>query len=163
MAYSIREMNKTDWNQVKEIYQQGIDTNLATFQTDCPTYEEFDQSHLEDCRYVAIDGNIVVGWTVLSAVSNRCVYRGVAEVSIYVRDSYKRKLVGTQLLTHLITKSEEHGIWTLQSGIIEDNTASIRLHEKCGFRKVGYRERIGKDHFGKWRNTVLMERRSNIL
>lgn len=79
---------------------------------------------------------------------NRCVYHGVAEVSIYVRDSYKGKQVGTQLLTHLIAKSEKHGIWTLQSGMMEDNLASIRLHEKCGFRKVGYRERIGKDRFG---------------
>jgi len=163
MVYHIREMYKTDWDQVKEIYQQGIDTNLATFQTECPSFEEFDQSHLEDCRYVAVDGYTVVGWAVLSAVSSRCVYRGVAEVSIYVRDSYKGKKVGTQLLTHLIAKSEEHGIWTLQSAIMEDNLASIRLHEKCGFRKVGYRERIGKDRFGVWRNTVLMERRSNIF
>ncbi len=97
MAYRIREMSKTDWNRVKEIYQQGIDTNLATFQTGCPTYDEFDQSHLEDCRYVAVDGSLVVGWAVLSAVSNRCVYRGVAEVSIYVSDSYKEKKIGTQL------------------------------------------------------------------
>ena len=163
MVYPIREMRKTDWDQVKEIYQQGMDTNLATFQTECPSYEEFDQSHLEDCRFVAVDGDIVVGWTALTAVSNRCVYRGVAEVSVYVRDSYKGKQIGTQLLNHLIAKSEEQGIWTLQSGIMEDNPISIRLHEKCGFRIVGYRERIGKDRFGVWRNTVLMERRSNLF
>lgn len=159
MVYHIREMYQTDWDQVKEIYQQGMNTNLATFQSECPSYEEFDQSHLKDRRYVAVDGDIVVGWTALTAVSNRCV----AEVSIYVRDSYKGKQVGTQLLAYLIAKSEEHGIWMLQSGIMENNPASIRLHEKCGFRKVGYRERIGKDCFGQWRNTVLMERRSDIF
>lgn len=163
MVNPIREMRETDWDQVKEIYQQGMDTNLATFQTECPSYEEFDKSHLEDCRFVAVDGDIVVGWTALTAVSNRCVYRGVAEVSIYVRDSYKGKQIGTQLLNHLIAKSEEYGIWTLQSGIMEDNLPSIRLHEKCGFRMVGLRERIGKDRYGVWRNTVLMERRSNLF
>lgn len=163
MVYPIKEMRETDWDQVKEIYQQGMDTNLATFQTECPSYEEFDQSHLEDCRFVAVDGDTIVGWTALTAVSNRCVYRGVAEVSVYVRDSYKGKQIGTQLLNHLIGKSEEYGIWTLQSGIMEDNPASIRLHEKCGFRMVGYRERIGKDRYGVWRNTVLMERRSNLF
>jgi L-amino acid N-acyltransferase YncA len=163
MVYPIREMRETDWDQVKEIYQQGMDTNLATFQTECPSYEEFDQSHLEDCRFVAVDGDTIVGWTALTAVSNRCVYRGVAEVSIYVRVSYKGKQIGTQLLNHLIAKSEERGIWTLQSGIMEDNPASIHLHEKCGFRMVGLRERIGKDRYGVWRNTVLMERRSNLF
>lgn len=163
MVYPIREMRETDWDQVKEIYQQGMDTNLATFQTECPSYEEFDQSHLEDCRFIAVDGDTIVGWTALTAVSNRCVYRGVAEVSVYVRDSYKGKQIGTQLLNHLIGKSEEYGIWTLQSGIMEDNPASIHLHEKCGFRMVGYRERIGKDRYGVWRNTVLMERRSNLF
>lgn len=163
MVYPIRQMRETDWDQVKEIYQQGMDTNLATFQTECPSYEEFDQSHLEGCRFVAVDGNTIVGWTALTAVSNRCVYRGVAEVSIYIRDSYKGKQIGTQLLNHLIAKSEEQGIWTLQSGIMEDNLPSIRLHEKCGFRMVGYRERIGKDRYGVWRNTVLMERRSNLF
>jgi L-amino acid N-acyltransferase YncA len=163
MVYPIREMRKTDWDQVKEIYQQGMDTNLATFQTECPSYEEFDQSHLEDCRFVAVDGDTIIGWTALTAVSNRCVYRGVAEISVYVRDSYKGKQIGTQLLNHLIAKSEEQGIWTLQSGIMEDNLPSIRLHEKCGFRMVGYRERIGKDRYGVWRNTVLMERRSNLF
>lgn len=161
--YQIREMRETDWEQVKEIYQQGIDTNLATFQTECPTYDEFDKSHLDECRYVAVDGDTVVGWVVLSAVSSRCCFRGVAEVSVYIRNSYKGKHIGTQLLNYLIAKSEEHGIWTLQSGIMENNIASIRLHEKCGFRMVGLRERIGQDRFGEWRNIVFMERRSNIL
>lgn len=163
MSYRIREMQQGDWERVSGIYQQGMDTNLATFQTECPTYEEFDQSHMKQCRFVIIDGNSIVGWAALSPVSSRCVYRGVAEVSIYIHDSYKGKKIGTQLLNFLSEQSEKDGIWTLQSGIMADNTASIHLHEKCGFRQVGFRERIGKDRFGQWRNTVLMERRNNLI
>lgn len=163
MSYRIREMQKGDWEQVSKIYQQGMDTNLATFQTECPAYEEFDQTHMKQCRFVIIDGNFIVGWTALSPVSSRCVYRGVAEVSIYIHDSYRSRKIGTQLLNFLSEQSEKDGIWTLQSGIMEDNTASIHLHEKCGFRLVGFRERIGKDRFGQWRNTVLMERRTTLI
>lgn len=163
MFYRIREMQKGDWEQVSKIYQQGMDTNLATFQTECPTYEEFDQSHMKQCRFVIIDGNSIVGWAALSPVSSRCVYRGVAEVSIYIHDSYRGRKIGTQLLSFLSEQSEKDGIWTLQSGIMADNIASIHLHEKCGFRQVGFRERIGKDRFGQWRNTVLMERRNNLI
>ena len=163
MPYEIREMQKDDWEQVSEIYQQGMDTNLATFQTECPPYNEFDHSHMKQCRFVIIDNNAIVGWAALTPVSNRCVYRGVAEVSIYIHGSYRGKMAGTQLLRFLSEQSEKYGIWTLQSGIMADNTASIRLHEKCGFRQVGFRERIGKDRFGQWRNTVLMERRSNLI
>jgi L-amino acid N-acyltransferase YncA len=163
MSYRIREMQKGDWEQVSEIYQQGMDTNLATFQTECPVYEEFDQSHMKQCRFVIIDGNSVVGWTALSPVSSRCVYRGVAEVSIYIHDSFRGRKIGTQLLSFLSEQSEKDGVWTLQSGIMADNTASIHLHKKCGFRQVGFRERIGKDRFGQWRNTVLMERRNNLI
>lgn len=163
MSYRIREMQQGDWEQVSGIYQQGMDTNLATFQTECPTYEEFDQSHMKQCRFVIIDGEFIVGWAALSPVSSRCVYHGVAEVSIYIHDSYKGKKIGTQLLNFLSEQSEKDGIWTLQSGIMADNTASIHLHEKCGFRQVGFRERIGKDRFGQWRNTVLMERRNNLI
>ena len=162
MLYRVREMQESDWDQVKDIYQQGMDTNQATFQTECPSYEEFDRSHMEHCRLVAVDEDIVIGWTALSPISSRCVYRGVTELSSYVHVSYKGKQVGTQLLKHLITKSGEYGIWTLQSGIMKDNTASIRLHEKCGFRMVVYREKIGQDQYGTWLNTVLMERRSSI-
>jgi phosphinothricin acetyltransferase len=163
MVYQIRAMHKDDWEQVSKIYQQGMDTNLATFQTECPTYDAFDRSHMEICRFVLTDGDIIAGWATLAPVSSRCVYRGVAEVSIYIHNSYKGKTVGTQLLNYLSEQSEKNGIWTLQSGIMADNTASIRLHEKCGFREVGFRERIGKDRFGQWRNTVLMERRNNII
>lgn len=163
MNYKIREMQKGDWKQVSEIYQQGMDTNLATFQTECPTYEEFDQSHMEQCRFVITEGDVIAGWATLTPVSSRCVYRGVAEVSIYIHDTYRGKGAGSQLLNFLSVQSEKEGIWTLQSGIMADNKASIHLHENCGFRQVGFRERIGQDRFGQWRNTVLMERRSNLI
>ncbi len=163
MAYQIRAMHKDDWEQVGKIYQQGMDTNLATFETQCPTYDEFDRSHRKECRFVITDGNAIAGWAALAPVSSRSVYRGVAEVSIYIHDFYKGKKAGTQLLNYLSEQSEKDGIWTLQSGIMDDNTASIHLHEKCGFRLVGFRERIGKDRFGLWRNTVLMERRNNLI
>ena len=160
MALTIRTMNKDDWESVSRIYQQGMDTNLATFETVCPTYEAFDASHIADCRYVIVHGDKVAGWAALSPVSSRCVYGGVAEVSIYIDDARKGKGAGTQLLQYLTEQSEQAGYWTLQAGIMQDNEASIRLHEKCGFRMVGYREMIGQDRFGVWRNTVLMERRS---
>ncbi|GLC83307.1 GNAT family N-acetyltransferase [Lacrimispora brassicae] len=163
MNYKIREMQKGDWKQVSEIYQQGMDTNLATFQTKCPTYEEFEQSHMKQCCFVITHGDVIAGWAALTPVSSRCVYRGVAEVSIYIHDTHRGKGAGSQLLNFLSERSEKDGIWTLQSGIMADNKASIRLHEKCGFRQVGFRERIGKDRFGQWRNTVLMERRSNLI
>lgn len=163
MNYKIRELQKDDWQRVSEIYQQGMDTNLATFQTECPTHEEFDQSHMKQFRYVITDGDVIVGWAALTPVSSRCVYCGVAEVSIYIHDTYRGKGAGSQLLNFLSEQSEKGGIWTLQSGIMADNKTSIRLHEKCRFRQVGFRERIGQDRFGQWRNTVLMERRSNLI
>ena len=155
----LREMFETDWPSVSRIYQQGMDTNIATFETLCPAWEVFNSSHTMDCRYVALHDNNVIGWAALSLVSKRPVYRGVAEVSIYIDDEYKGKGVGTLLLNNIIKKSEQAAYWTLQASILSDNTASIRLHEKCGFRVVGYRERIGQDRFGVWRDSILMERR----
>lgn len=163
MTRTVRLMNKNDWEIISHIYQQGMDTNNATFETSCPAYETFDTSHIMECRYVIADGDTIIGWAALSPVSNRCVYGGVAEVSIYVDEAHKGKGAGTQLLSHLVEQSEIAGYWTLQAGIMQDNLASIRLHEKCGFRMVGYREKIGRDRFGKWRNTVLMECRSKQL
>ena len=156
---NIREMTAKDWNAVAQIYKDGMDTGLATFQSEIPAYSDWDSNHLKDCRLVAVDEGIVCGWVALSPVSSRCVYAGVCEVSIYVAAQYHKKGVGTLLLKAALTKSEALGIWTLHSGITENNLASIRLHEKCGFRMVGYRERIGKDSTGTWRNTVLMEHR----
>ena len=155
-------MTAEDWPDVARIYQAGMDTNLATFQTDCPSYEEWNTSHIAECRLIAEQGGKLVGWAALSPVSSRCVYAGVAEVSVYVDPAAQGKGVGRALLDELNRATEQAGYWTLQSGIFDNNKASLRLHEKCGYRTVGYRERIGKDHTGAWRNTVLMERRNSI-
>jgi len=160
MTYQIRKILDSDWPEVNRIYREGIDTNLATFQSECPTWEEWDASHLKDCRVVITGDGMVLGWAALTAVSGRCVYAGVAEVSIYISQAYRGLGIGKMLLLELIRLSEANGFWTLQSGIMQNNTASIRLHESCGFRTVGYREKIGRDRFGVWRNTVLMEKRS---
>ncbi len=160
MRLSIRGMTTEDWPVVARIYQEGMDTNLATFQTECPSWEEWNAAHLTKCRLVAVADSEVVGWVALSTVSSRCVYAGVAEVSIYIGAEARGAGVGKALLTALIAASEEAGFWTLQSGIMENNAASIALHTSCGFRKVGYREKIGQDRNGVWRNTLLMERRS---
>ena len=162
MDILIRSMNKNDWPSVSEIYRQGIETGKATFQSDIPAYHEWNAAHIQECRFVAVHDKKVVGWTALSKVSSRCVYGGVAEVSIYIAEDYRGKGVGRELLQHLIIESEKADFWMLQSGIMEDNSASISLHEKCGFRQVGYRERIGRDVHGKWRSTVLMEKRSGV-
>jgi L-amino acid N-acyltransferase YncA len=162
MEFQIRKMLETDWNDVARIYQSGMETNIATFQTSCPSYEEWNKSHLKECRCVITRGEAVVGWAALSPVSSRCAYTGVAELSIYMDDQYIRLGLGTKLLNFLIQDSEESGFWMLQSAILQHNEASIRLHEKCGFRQVGYRERIARDKFGIWRNTVMMERRSGL-
>ncbi|MFT8888839.1 GNAT family N-acetyltransferase [Ethanoligenens sp.] len=159
----IRSMNDKDWPSVSKIYRQGIETGKATFQSDIPTYDDWDAAHIRECRFVAVVDGEVVGWVALSKISSRCVYGGVAEVSIYIAENYREEGVGRQLLKYLITESEKAGFWMLQSGIMEDNTASIRLHERCGFRMVGYREKIGKDVRGKWRNNVLMEKRSHLV
>lgn len=160
MKIEIRKMQAADWPFLAEIYQQGMDTNLATFQSECPAYEQWDLSHLKACRLVVTADGTVAGWAALTPVSSRCVYAGVAEVSIYISVTARGKGLGKQLLAALVSSSEQEGIWTLQSGIMQDNIASIRLHEVCGFRMVGYREKIGRDRLGVWRNTVLMERRS---
>ena len=159
MGFQIRKMVDTDWLEVSRIYQEGMDTNLATFQFDCPSWEEWNASHLKDCRLVIMNDGMILGWAALTAVSGRCVYAGVAEVSIYIDQDFRGRGAGKVLLLELIRCSEENGLWTLQSGIMQENKASICLHESCGFRLVGYRERIGRDRFGNWRNTILMERR----
>lgn len=156
----IRRMFETDWPEVSRIYQQGIDTGMATLETRCPEFAAWDAAHLKTCRLVAEKDKKVIGWAALTPVSSRCVYSGVAEVSVYVAPQHQGKGTGKALLTELIRCSEEQGIWTLQSGILQENTSSIRLHERCGFRMVGYRELIGRNQNGKWRNTVLMEKRS---
>ncbi len=152
-------MHASDAEAVLKIYQQGMDTGNATFQTQAPSWEDWDKSHIPDLRYVALFDGEVSGWAALTAVSSRCVYAGVAEVSVYVEESHKGKHIGYQLLQYLIVESESNGYWTLQAGIFPENKSSLSLHEKCGFKIVGTRERIGKMK-GVWRDTILLERRS---
>ncbi|SMB91863.1 GCN5-related N-acetyltransferase [Hymenobacter roseosalivarius DSM 11622] len=151
------------WPAVAAIYTQGIATGNATFETQSPSWEAWDAGHLAHSRLVAADANgNVLGWAALSAVSGRCVYGGVAEVSVYVADAARGQGVGRQLLSALVAESEKNGIWTLQAGIFPENTASIRLHETQGFRVLGRRVRIGRLS-GAWRDTVLLERRSAVV
>lgn len=155
----ISAMLPDNWEAVKKIYEEGIATGHATFQTAAPGWPEWDKAHLPACRIIAIENNEVLGWAALTPVSSRCVYAGVAEVSVYVAASARGKNVGSLLLQEMINQSEENGIWTLQSGVFPENTASIALHNKHGFRIIGYRERIGK--MGEvWRDNISLERRS---
>jgi phosphinothricin acetyltransferase len=150
------------WEAVKIIYEQGIDTGNATFETAAPSWQAWNSAHLKTCRIIAIENDEVLGWAALTPVSSRCVYAGVAEVSVYVAANARGKNVGSRLLHELISQSEQDGIWTLQSGIFPENNASIAIHEKNGFRIIGYRERIGK--MGDiWRDNILMERRSSKI
>lgn len=158
----MRNLLASDWNAVRSIYEKGIATGNATFQTSAPSWEEWDSSHLAACRIVAEENGKVVGWAALTPVSSRCVYAGVAEVSVYIDPAFSGKGTGLALLDHLVSLSESDGIWTLQAGIFPENMASLRIHEKAGFRILGVREKIGKQN-GVWRDTVLLERRSNII
>lgn len=158
----IRPLVPSDWSIVANIYKSGIDTNNATFETQIPSWENWDNSHLKFARIVALIKNQLVGWAALSPVSNRCVYGGVAEISVYVDEKHRSIGIGKALLENLIPLSEENGIWTLQAGIFRENISSIKLHESAGFRIVGYREKIGKLN-GKWIDTYLLEKRSPTL
>ncbi len=158
---TFRNLKETDWEQVSQIYQEGLDTGNATFESNLPSWNEWNNGHLKKCRIIAEIKNKIVGWSALSPVSSRCVYGGVAEVSVYVSTKFSGKKIGTKLLERLITESENNEIWTLQAGIFPENKGSLTIHERLGFRKVGYREKIGKMN-GVWRNTILLERRSNI-
>lgn len=155
-------MAADDWDAVRRIYREGIATGNATFETELPEWERWDASHLPHSRLVARDAGAVVGWAALSPVSARRAYRGVAEVSVYVAESARGRGAGRMLLEALIAESEGQGIWTLQAGIFPENSASLELHRKCGFRLVGRRERIGQLG-GIWRNVLLLERRSGRI
>ncbi len=158
----IRPMQASDWNAVARIYQDGIATGVATFETTVPTYESWNAAHMNSCRLIASEKDQILGWAALSPVSSRCVYGGVAEVSVYIGGTSRGKGVGTLLLQKLIEASEAEGLWTLQSGIFPENTGSIELHKKNGFRYIGKRERVGKLH-GIWKDNLLFERRSEII
>ena len=161
MEISIDTMQPEDWPSVRAIYLQGVATQNATFETDAPEWEAWDRGHLNVCRFVIRESGNVVAWAALSPVSKRKVYAGVAEVSIYVAESARGKGCGKTLLKTLVESSEKAGIWTLQGGIFPENETSIVLHQLCGFRIVGRRERIG-NRDGTWRDVVLLERRSSI-
>jgi len=159
MNFALQPMDAAAGPAVLEIYRQGIASGNATFETETPSWEKWTAAHLPHSRIVARNGASVLGWAALSPVSSRCVYAGVAEVSIYIAEEARGLGVGRALLEELIRQSENNGLWTLQAGIFPENEASIRLHKSCGFREVGRRERIGK--LGdRWRDTVLLERRS---
>jgi len=158
--FTIRNMLKEDWSDVYLIYRQGMESDLATFTVEELNYEEFDHQRLKQGRFVILDQQKIVGWTSLKKASEIPEYYGVAEVSIYLDQAYQGQGVGTTLLNHLVDYSEKIGFWTLEADILLENQASQHLHEKCGFRLVGKRERLGRDRHGHWRDTVLMERRS---
>jgi phosphinothricin acetyltransferase len=155
-------MTRAHWNAVRAIYAEGIATGQATFETDVPDWAEWKRRYLPDTRRVALREKTVAGWSALSAVSQRRVYAGVAEVSVYVATDARGQGVGRLLLEDLIRLSEAMGIWTLQAGIFPENEASIRLHRSCGFGEVGLRRRLGLLG-GQWRDVLLMERRSDVV
>jgi len=158
----IETLQAADWAEVAAIYSEGIAGGLATFETRCPSWEEWDAAHLPSCRLVARSGTRIVGWAALSPVSRRPCYAGVAEASVYVAGAARGVGVGRTLLNGLIEASEAEGIWTLQGVTFPENVASLRLQQVCGFRVVGRRERIGELN-GAWRDTILMERRSSSV
>lgn len=161
MSGVIDQMRASDWQQVRSIYLEGIRTGHSTFETEAPSWEQWDQGHLEIARLVMRDGDKILGWAALSPVSKRHAYRGVAELTVYVSDNARGQGIGRALLEALIDESERNGIWTLQASIFPENTASIQLHLRCGFREVGRRERIAMLN-GVWRDTLLFERRSGV-
>jgi L-amino acid N-acyltransferase YncA len=162
MNITVTPMKTEDWEAVLLIYKEGIETGDATFETKTPSWEAWDKSHLRECRFVARLNDEIVGWAALSPVSSRCIYAGVAEVSLYVRASVRGQGVGKKLLQALIEESERAGIWTLQGGVFPENVASIALQKSCGFREVGLRERLGQMN-GVWRDVLILERRSKTV
>jgi L-amino acid N-acyltransferase YncA len=158
----LRELRKEDWPVVRAIYEQGIAGRNATFETEAPDWDTWDRSHLDGHRLVAVEDGRVLGWAALAPVSERCVYQGVAENSVYVDSSAHGRGIGKALLERLITDAERAGIWTIQTGVFPENEASIALHLRCGFRVVGTRERLGRLD-GEWRDVLFLERRSERI
>ena len=158
----IRELRPQDWPAVAAVYEEGIATKLATFETAAPAWADWDAAHHAAHRLVADEDSEVVGFAALAPVSSRCVYEGVAEESVYVAERARGRGIGRALLEALVTGSERDGIWTLQAGIFPENRASLALHHACGFRTVGIRVRIGRLD-GAWRDVVLLERRTEEI
>ncbi len=155
-----KSINQQNYYLVADTYKEGIATGHATFETEVPDWSSWDQSHLKHSRIFALDQGQYIGWAALSPVSGRCVYGGVAEVSIYIKSSEQNKSYGKAILIKLIEESEEQGIWTLQAGIFPENIASLSLHKNCGFKLLGTRDRIGRMKNGFWRDVCILERRS---
>ncbi len=159
----IEPMEQSDAPAVLAIYGEGIATGIATLETTVPDWRRWSATHRRECRFVArLDGDIV-GWTGLSAYSSRDVYSGVAWESVYVAEPARGRGVGRALLAALIPASENAGIWTLMAGVLAENAASIALHEHAGFRRIGVQEGLGRDPTGRWRDVVLLERRSRTI
>ena len=163
MSLPVEKMRPEHWPGVRAVYLEGLAMGDATFETEAPDWERWDASHLRACRLVALaEGGGVAGWAALGPVSARRVYAGVAEVSVYVGADFRGRGLGRVLLSTLVRESEAEGIWTLQASIFPENVASVELHKACGFREVGRRERVGKLK-GRWRDTLLLERRSQTV
>jgi phosphinothricin acetyltransferase len=162
VASTIRAMTAADWPAVAAIYAAGIATGNATFETEVPSWASWDAGHLAGHRLVAADVGAVLGWAAVSAVSDRCAYAGVVEDSIYLAEPARGRGLGRALLTALVTSTERAGIWTVQTGIFPENAPSLALHRAVGFRDVGVRERLGRLH-GRWRDVLLLERRSPVV
>jgi L-amino acid N-acyltransferase YncA len=158
----VRGLRPQDWPAVRAVYEAGIATGNATFETGAPSWEVWNAAHLPAHRLVAAEGDRVLAWAALAPVSDRCAYAGVAEDSIYVAPDAQGRGVGRLLLGALVASAERAGIWTVQTGIFPENQASVRLHQACGFRVVGVRERLGRLH-GRWRDVLLLERRSPLV
>jgi L-amino acid N-acyltransferase YncA len=158
----LRDLRIEDWPEVAQIFEEGIRTGVATFETEVPSWEDWDSAHLPEHRFVAERSVRVVGWIALAPVSSRCCYSGVAEVSAYVGEEARGEGFGRQLLARLIESSERGGIWTLETGVFPENEPSLALLQRFGFRIVGTRERIGLMH-GMWRDVVFLERRSEVV
>jgi L-amino acid N-acyltransferase YncA len=158
----IQPLTPQHWDAVRRIYEAGIASGNATFETHAPSWEAWDAKQHATCRVVAIADGAVIGWAAASPISRRAAYAGVAEVSVYVDPDAQGRGAGRALLGALITAAEAAGIWTLQAGIFPENEASLALHRAAGFREVGRRERIGRHH-GRWRDVVLLERRSGVV
>lgn len=166
MEYVTDHIKPEDWPQVRSIYIEGIGTGNSTFEADASEWEKWDSTHIQEHRFVIREGDSVVAWAAISPISTRRVYSGVAELSLYVKAGHRGKGIGSVLLKAIIDSTEKAGLWTLQGGIFPENTASLRLVKKHGFKEIGRREKIGKMTYGNfagtWRDVVLVERRSTV-
>ncbi len=161
--FKILPFDISDWPDISRIYQEGIDTGMATFETKVPVWEQWNKNHINSCRLKAVLGNKIVGWAALSPTSKREVYKGVAEVSIYITSKYQNLGIGKLLLSNLNQESENVGFWTLQARVFSNNQASIKLHTSSGFRIIGYREKVGKLNEIWYDNTILEKRSKKII